>query len=99
MLLDEPIGRSATCEKCAKDLRSCSNCRHFDPRYNNSCTESQAELVLDKARGNFCEFFYFSREPFVASAPVVDRAADARAKLASLFRSGAASEPAADPGS
>ena len=83
---DEPIGRSLSCGACGRDLRCCVNCRHYDTRYNNACTETQADPVEDKARANFCEFFYFSRAPFAAGARPVDRAAEARARLESLFR-------------
>jgi hypothetical protein len=84
--VDEPIGREQTFDGCGRDLRACVQCRHYDTRYNNSCTETQADPVQDKERRNFCEFFYFSREPFVAGAPTKDRAAEARAKLDALFK-------------
>ena len=90
---DEPIGRSLTCEKCGADLRSCINCRHYDTRYNNSCTEPQADLVEDKSRGNFCEYFYFSRAPFTGVPADRSRAAEARAKLADLFKPRGESAP------
>lgn len=83
---DEPIPRDAVCASCSTDLRCCRNCRHWDPRVNNECRETEAERVVDKTRRNFCEFFYFSREPFTGTAPAKDRAADARAKLEALFR-------------
>ena len=89
----EPIPREAECEKCGTDLRCCRNCRHWDARYNNECTETQADPVPDKTRRNFCEYFYFSRAAFAggtgaASRPGAsrDRAAEARAKLEALFR-------------
>ena len=52
-----PIPRSAACPKCLSDLKSCKNCYHYRPGSNNSCLESQAELVSDKERKNFCSFF------------------------------------------
>ena len=82
----EPIPRETACEGCGRDLRCCKNCRHFDERYNNQCTETEAEPVPDKTRRNFCEYFYFSRAAVVAGTPVRDRAAEARAKLESLFK-------------
>jgi predicted RNA-binding Zn-ribbon protein involved in translation (DUF1610 family) len=95
---DEPIGRSLTCEKCGADLRSCINCRHYDTRYNNACTEPQADLVEDKTRGNFCEYFYFSRTPFTGVPADRSRAADARARLADLFKpAGEATPPGSTP--
>lgn len=89
--LAEPIPRDSACEKCGTDLRCCRNCRHWDERYNNQCTETQADPVTDKTRRNFCEFFYFSRAAFAGGAGTGsgtsrDRAAEARAKLEALFR-------------
>ena len=88
----EPIPRTAECESCQRDLRACSNCRHHDVAYNNACTEPMADPVEDKARRNFCEFFYFNRAAFVAAASNEARATDARMKLDALF--GGASKPA-----
>ena len=89
----EPIARDAECPECRNDVRSCRNCRHYDERYNNSCTETQADPVPEKTRRNFCEFFYFSREPFTGNAAGVKRESDARKKLDSLF-GGAPAAPA-----
>jgi hypothetical protein len=85
--IGEPIPRDSECESCGHDLRCCRNCRHWDPRYNNECTETMADPVEDKTRRNFCEYFYFSREAYAAPAGR-GREADARAKLAGLSRRG-----------
>jgi len=82
---DEPIPRDSDCEGCHRDLRCCMNCRHYDTTRNNSCRETEAELVEDKARRNFCEFFSFNRRSFVAGEGVNPREAEARARLESLF--------------
>ena len=84
--IHEPLARDAECESCRKDLRCCINCRHYDTRYNNSCTETMADPVEEKSRRNFCEYFSFSREPLAAGPAKSDRAAAARAKLDALFR-------------
>jgi hypothetical protein len=80
----EPVARDAECPNCGGDQRCCRNCRHFDPNFHNSCRETEADMVEDKERRNFCEFFSFSREPF-APAAAHPRAAEARAKLEGLF--------------
>jgi len=54
---DDPIGRSARCERCGADLRCCRNCRFFDASAYNDCAEPQAERVLEKERANFCDWF------------------------------------------
>lgn len=53
------VGRKDTCHKCNADLHCCLNCSHFDRNAYNSCRESQAERVLDKERGNFCDYFSY----------------------------------------
>jgi hypothetical protein len=83
--IGEPIGREAQCESCRNDLRCCRNCRHYDPRYNNACTEPMADPVVEKERRNFCEYFYFSREPFRPAQASSGREAEARKKLNALF--------------
>lgn len=86
----EPVPRDSECEHCHSDLRACRNCRHWDPRYHNQCTETEAEPISDRMRRNFCEFFYYSRAEFTgspgAATAVTDRAAEARRKLDELFR-------------
>jgi hypothetical protein len=81
------IGRRDTCPQCGVDLHSCRQCRFHEPRAYNECTEPQAERVLDKARGNFCEYFACVD----AAAPARIGAAgpatgNARADLERLFR-------------
>ena len=85
MRVSDPIPRDAECESCRKDLRSCRNCRHYDPRYNNSCRETMADPVEEKERRNFCEYFAFNSAPFAAKAATSSREADARSKLQGLF--------------
>jgi hypothetical protein len=85
---DEPIPRDAECEGCRTDVRSCVNCRHYDVRMNNQCRETQADPVVDKKRRNFCEYFYFSREPFVAGGSGASKESEARAKLEAMFGGG-----------
>ena len=84
--IGEPIPRDGECDSCGHDLRCCRNCRHWDPRYNNQCTETMADPVEDKARRNFCEYFYFNRAPFAAAPADKGRQTEARAKLADLFK-------------
>ena len=82
--IGEPIPRDGECESCGHDLRCCRNCRHWDPRYNNECTETMADPVEDKTRRNFCEYFYFSREPFAGRAAGPNRADAARDRKSSI---------------
>lgn len=86
--VSEPIPRESSCESCRHDYRSCRQCRHYDPALNNSCRETEAELVEDKDRRNFCEYFDFNPAPFRASSRDSTREAQARAKLESMFKGG-----------
>jgi hypothetical protein len=87
--LSEPIPRESSCETCLRDLRCCHQCRHYDPALNNSCRETEAELVEDKERRNFCEFFSINPAPFRAATQDKSREAQARAGLEGLFKGGA----------
>ena len=84
--LEEPIPREAACAGCGQDLRCCRDCRHWDERYHNDCTETEAEPVAEKTRRNFCEYFAYSRAPYAGARPAGERAAAARARLEELFR-------------
>jgi hypothetical protein len=95
--VSEPIGRDATCESCGHDLRCCRNCRHYDPHYNNACTETMADPVVEKDRRNFCEYFYFNRAAFKAAASTSGREAEARKKLEGMFGGSGAPAPPGDP--
>jgi len=79
----ERIGRRETCVRCGADLHCCLNCRFYAPGLHNDCAENQAERVVDKASGNFCEYF----SPGKAARPAPS-SAGARAQLDSLFKKG-----------
>jgi len=76
------IGRRDTCTGCGADLRCCLNCMFHDPPSANACREPNADHVLDKETGNFCEYFAFveNRQPRPSSSAV-----NARAQLDALF--------------
>lgn len=78
------IGRADTCLHCGADLHCCLNCRFDAPGHHNDCLETQAERVLDRARGNFCDYFAFRESARRAGS--ADPAAAAKARLDALFR-------------
>ena len=51
------VGLRDECTKCSADLHVCKNCVHHDPKVYNECKEPQADVVRDKERSNFCDFF------------------------------------------
>ena len=93
--LSAPIPRESSCEQCLRDLRCCRQCRHYDPALNNACRETEADVVEDKERRNFCEFFDINPAPFRRATMDKSREAQARAKLEGLFKGGA-SRPSPD---
>ncbi len=51
------VGIREECFKCRSDVHVCLNCIHFDPKAYNQCREPQADVVLEKERSNFCDYF------------------------------------------
>ena len=89
VVIDEPLARDAECGACGHDLRCCRNCRHFDPNFHNQCRETEADVVEDRERRNFCEYFSYRRAPFAGAGAPVKRQSEARSKLDALFQRGA----------
>jgi hypothetical protein len=71
--------------KCRADLRVCLNCLSYDPRVAQQCRERRAEPVLEKAVGNFCEYFEFARRVWKPKGETNAREAAAREQLKKLF--------------
>jgi hypothetical protein len=76
------IGRSETCATCGANLRCCRNCLFYDTSYASACREPQADPVVDKEAGNFCDFF----APGDRQAQRSSAASDARTRLEALFK-------------
>lgn len=76
------------CEKCDRPAHVCRNCRFYDPSYHNQCRETQAELVADKERANFCEYFAAGDASGARPAAAGRRstAQSTRERLDALFR-------------
>jgi hypothetical protein len=77
----ERVGFRDYCARCEWPLHACRNCEFYDPAYNNQCRETMAERVVDKERGNFCDFFTSSVKPRAAKA-----APSPRDRLDALFK-------------
>lgn len=78
------VGRSDTCPGCEEDLRSCVNCRHYDPNVAKECKEPFAEVPRDKDVGNFCEYFQLGEGGHIEKASQTEQLAAAEA----LFKKG-----------
>ncbi|MBI4126207.1 MAG: hypothetical protein HY465_01815 [Deltaproteobacteria bacterium] len=75
------VGRRDECPQCHADLHVCRQCRFFDPAANNQCREPLAELVVDKEKANFCDYFEFA-----GGKPAAAASSEAKKKLEGLFR-------------
>lgn len=50
-------GRREDCPECGADLHVCRNCQHYDRQAYNECRETSADVVREKDRANFCDFY------------------------------------------
>ncbi len=71
--------------KCRADLRVCLNCVSYDRSVAQQCRERRAEPVLEKAAGNFCEYFEFARRDWKPKTEINSREAAAREQMKKLF--------------
>lgn len=77
-------GRREVCPFCSADLHACLNCRFFDRSAPKQCRESQADLVREKDKANFCDYFVFAET--AAGASATGEVAEARQALHNLFQ-------------
>lgn len=85
---EPPIYRGTQCGDCGRELKTCRNCRHFEPGAPNDCREPSAEPVTEKDRANFCGWFSPAEDAGSsrgAGAGGSDAADAARAAFNSLF--------------
>lgn len=78
-------GRGDSCHRCNADLRVCLNCSSYDARVAHQCRDRRADPVMEKAAGNFCEYFELARRPYTAKTAANPREDAAREKLKKLF--------------
>lgn len=79
--LSGKVGFRDECD-CHSDLHVCKNCQFYDPRAYNECREPSADVVKEKERANFCDYF----SPNQDGATAVDKAAQLRAAAEALFK-------------
>jgi len=84
VVLGRTIGRRDVCPDCAADLTCCLNCSFYDRAASKQCREPMVELVKDKARANFCDYFVFAETRGAAGA--AGATDGARKALDELFR-------------
>lgn len=75
------VGRRDECLFCKSDLHVCKNCLMYDPKSYNECKEPSADVVKEKERANFCDFFKAK-----ADGAVVDQKAKLMSAAEALFK-------------
>ena len=76
------VGRRDECPHCRSDVHVCKNCDFYDIKVYNECRETSADVVREKDRANFCDFF----TPRKGGSGAVDKAAALRAAAEALFK-------------
>jgi len=84
LALGREIGRRDECPYCHADLACCLNCKFHDRSAPKQCREPIAELVREKDKANYCDFFQFKET--TAGAPVKDGETASRKALDDLFK-------------
>ena len=59
--IEKPV-RGDECPLCHADLHVCRACEFYESGAHNDCRESSADMVTDKERSNFCDYFRTSRK-------------------------------------
>jgi hypothetical protein len=78
---DLKIGFREECPYCRADVHVCKNCLFWDPKVYNECKETAADVVREKDRANYCEFFKLK-----CSSGVDSQKVDLRAQAEALFK-------------
>lgn len=76
------VGRRDECPHCGADAHVCKNCEFYDPKVYNECRETSAEVVREKERANFCDYFSLQKN----GSSVEDKKAALRAAAEALFK-------------
>ncbi len=82
--LGRVISRRDECPACRADLRCCLNCMFYDRSASKQCREPAAELVQDKTRANYCDYFAFAESE--GSGSKSGGVEDSRKALDDLFK-------------
>ena len=53
----DTVGFRAECDACGADTHVCKSCEFYDPKVYNECRETSADVVRDKEKANYCEYF------------------------------------------
>ena len=79
------ISRSTECPLCHADLHTCKGCRHYSSGSHYDCKEAVDELISDKEKGNFCDFFQVNANLSACTESASTKSDDAKKAFAALF--------------
>ena len=82
--IEKPV-RGDECPLCHADLHVCRACEFYESGAHNDCRESSAEMVTDKERSNFCDYFRVGKKRIASPAARNDKASAARNAFNALF--------------
>ncbi len=83
--LSGTVSRSDVCPSCGADVRSCKNCRFYEPGAHYDCRETIDELVKDKERANFCGWFMIAPQTEATGANAGSASGSASDAFNALF--------------
>ncbi len=81
--IPEKVGRRDECPFCNSDLHCCLNCFFYDPLKPKQCKEPVAELVKEKKKANFCDYFRIAASGNASSGEAI---LQSRKALENLFK-------------
>ncbi len=76
------FSRREDCPHCGADVHACKNCRFYDQKAYNECKEPTADVVQEKERANFCDFF----EPSTDGCSTGPTSSDLLSEAEALFK-------------
>jgi hypothetical protein len=79
--VDAKVGFREECQHCKADLHSCKNCHFYDVKVYNQCKEPTADVVKDKEKFNYCEFYQVS-----SRSGLIDEKEKLKAQAEALFK-------------
>lgn len=78
----DKIGFRDECVHCRSDLHVCKNCEFYDAKAYNECRETSADVVREKDRANYCDFFSARK----SGTGYMDEKAKLKAAAEALFK-------------
>src|SRR5689334_15634548 len=80
------VSRMDSCSSCHSDLHVCLNCSFYDPFAHKQCREPATEVVRDKEKANFCEYFTPNQKTAIDGQITKSKSDDARSAFDNLFK-------------